>query len=99
MTEEMSRLSKPKNAEEQQEEVQRTIDYIKSLDISQVRCLAVCIIKNDPTEELPNRVEAFHSVIGSKAQIAAMLASTYSTMGRTFDAEKEAAETPKEKVQ
>jgi len=97
--EETSRLSYPDTAASFKDEVAKAIEVVKSLDPAKVRCMTVCIVEQDASEEHPTRVKASHIVLGSKAQMAAMMASTYSAIGRTFDGEREAKEVPKEKVQ
>jgi hydroxypyruvate isomerase len=96
---EISKLSYPDTEESFQEETTKALEYLKQVDPSKVRCMAVCVIEKDPTEEQPTRVKSSHIVLGTKPQMAAMLASMYSAIGRTFDGEREAKEVPKEKVQ
>lgn len=96
---EISHLAYPSSAETYKDEVSKALEYLKQVDPSKVRCMAVCLVEKDPTDEQPTRVKTSHIVLGTKPQMAAMLASTYSAIGRTFDGEKEAKEVPKEKVQ
>lgn len=99
MTDEISHMARPGNEEQFTAEVQKAISYVRALDPSKVRCLSFCIIERAPTDGDEHRVKASHIVLGSQAQMAAMLASTYSAIGRTFDSAKERDEVPKEKLQ
>lgn len=99
MPDEISQMVKPANEEQFTAEVKKVMSYVHGIDPAKVRCLSFCIIERDPTADDPNRVKASHLVLGSQAQMAAMLASTYSAIGRTFDSAKERDEVPKEKLQ
>ena len=96
---EMAHLSYPETKDEFNKEVTEAMAHLKDVNPTSVRCMAVCIVEKDPPDTDPNRVRTTHMVIGSKPQMAAMLQSMYSAIGRTFDSEREAKEVPKEKVQ
>lgn len=97
--EELAQLVHPENQEDYTNEIARVLDYVRDVQAKNVKCLSVCIIESDPTAEDPSRVKAAHLVVGTKPQMAAMMASTYSAIGRTFQSEQEASEVKKEKLQ
>ena len=73
--EELAQLVHPENQEDYTNEIARVLDYVRDVQAKNVKCLSVCIIESDPTAEDPSRVKAAHLVVGTKPQMAAMMAS------------------------
>lgn len=99
MANEKAKVVRPEDEASFQAEVEKALAYVRGVQANEVRCLSFCLIEKAPTDADPTRVRATHIVLGSQAQMAAMLASTYSAIGRSFDGEREAKEIPKESLQ
>lgn len=96
---ETAKILRPEDREKYTEEIEKALAYMAGIKASEVRCMAICIIESSPEATDKDRVKATHMVIGSKPQMAAMLASTYSAIGRSFDGENEAKDVKKENLQ